>query len=166
MSVQPKRTIEVKYDPSRHPSPPENELEALSWAALDTAWNLLREYSVRSILASMRHVATEQGLRWPETDEQMFAEAVATGDPDAPKDHLDLAPDCPGAALMLSQVFQHLVQEAGEDANQGIAAHEQGIREIAEMTDNGDVHALLKDLAESGVEVRVVNPDDLPGQEG
>ena len=114
------RTIEVKLDPSIHGRAPEGAQEEISWAALDTAWNLLRETAVQLTLQSMREQAAEQGIDFPATDDELFQEARDSGDPDAPTTYLDLAPENEMAAMGLHSVLQVLVQDAFKDAQNGL----------------------------------------------
>lgn len=108
--------IAVQVDPSLHGRAPEPGVEAISWAALDTAWNLLRESAVRVTLQSLRNQAAEQGVPFPATDEALFQEARDSGDPDAPRNHLDLGPDSREAAAGLEAVFRELATQAMVDA--------------------------------------------------
>jgi hypothetical protein len=114
------RTIEVKVDETLHNRAPKPGTEEITWAALDTAWNLLRDAAVRLVLQDMREQAAEQGIDFPATDEELFQEARDSGDPDAPTSHLDLAPENELAAMGLHSVLQLLAQDAAKDASQGL----------------------------------------------
>ncbi len=112
------RTVTVEFDAAMHPNTDFDSLDEqskLAFAVLDTTYKLLREYSVRVTMASIREVAAEQGQTL-EPDEVLFAQAKATGDPEAPTSYMDLAPDVDLAALGLHGAFQLLVQTASEDA--------------------------------------------------
>lgn len=113
-------TIEVKLDPSIHLRSPEGEFEEVSWAALDTAWNLLRETAVKLTLISLREQAAEQGVPFPATDEELFREAKEAEGDDAPDGYRDLAPDNELAAAGLHAVLQVLLKDTWVEAQQAI----------------------------------------------
>lgn len=70
--------VEVAIDPEMHPgATPDSEEQALVWAALDTTWKLLSEYSVRITLARIRAAAKEIGREVP-PDEELFSQAGAS----------------------------------------------------------------------------------------
>ena len=119
------RTIEVKVDEKLHSRNPEPGTEEISWSALDTAWNLLRETAVRLVLHDLRTQATEQGLDFPATDEELFQAARDSGDPDAPTSYLDLAPDTEIAAMGLHSALQVLAQEASRECGQALRDAEE-----------------------------------------
>lgn len=118
-------TFEVKVDPSLHTREPENEVERLNWAVLDTTWNLLREYAVRITLAEIR----EQYPDLP-SDEKLFEEAKQTaeesGDPEVPTSYADLAPVNKLAAAGLAGAFQVLQDDAFRDAAAGLFGQDVG----------------------------------------
>lgn len=102
--------VAVEVDPTIHRRlPAENERE--SWAALDTAWNLLREVAVKLVIMSMREQAAEQGVPFPATDLEMFEEGVADDPENAPRTYSDLAAESPLAATGLHAVLSTLVDE-------------------------------------------------------
>lgn len=112
-----KRTITVEVDLPMHQRPPQNEYEELSWAALDTAWNLLREYAVRGVLLQLREEAAEQGIAFP-SDEQLFEQEP--DNPDFPRSYLDLAASPDSAGRALDAAFQLLVAETFAEATEGL----------------------------------------------
>jgi hypothetical protein len=148
----PKRTVEVKINKEIHKREPENAQEALAWAVLDTTFDLLREYAVRSVLQTARESARAAGEEFPDDDEQIFADSQAEHGDIAPKNHLDLAPMCRTAALSLAAAYQHLEDEVMEEA--GAAGQEQAARdELSQLgllrEDGGlDIDAALKLIAE------------------
>jgi len=83
--------VHVGVDPSRHNEEPESEVQRLTWAALDTAWNLLRETAVRLALLELREQLTAQGFTDMPTDEDLFEQAREEGE--GATSYLDLAPD-------------------------------------------------------------------------
>lgn len=113
------RTVEVKIDETVHERAPRDETEALIWATLDTAYNLLRETAVRLTLIEIREQGAEQGVA-VESDEELFRECRESGDPEAPTSYMDLAPDNELAARGLYAAFGLLVDQAYEDARQGL----------------------------------------------
>lgn len=110
--------VPVEVDTERHTREPQDEGERISWAALDTTWNILREYAVRSVLQDIRDQAAEQGIELP-TDEQLFEEGRKSGNPDAPTSYLDLAPNTRAAAEHLATAFGLLFDETMQDAGGG-----------------------------------------------
>lgn len=112
------RTVTVEFDPAMHPNTDFDSLDEpskLAFAVLDTSYKLLREYSVRVTLASIREQAAEQGQTL-EPDEELFRQAKEGGDPEAPTSHMDLAPNVDLAALRLHGAFTLLVDTATADA--------------------------------------------------
>lgn len=127
------RTIPVEFDQSMHPDTDYDKLDEpskLAFAALDTAYKLLREYAVRVVLTSIREEVKEQGGELP-SDEEMFRLAKESGVEDAPTSYMDLAPDVEIAALGLHSVFHVLVEVATVEAEEGLglAERELGIGE-------------------------------------
>lgn len=111
------RTITVAVDPTLHSREPATESERATWEILDTAWNLLREGSVRVTLAEIREQLAEKGETFP-SDEELFAENP--GDPDHPRSYLDLAPTNELAAMGMAGAFQLLSDQAFLDASEGM----------------------------------------------
>jgi hypothetical protein len=147
----PKRTVEVKINPELHSRAPEDQQEALTWAVLDTVWDLLREYAVRTTLQKAREAAREAGAEFPDDDEQVFLDAQAEHGDDAPKNHLDLAPDCQTAAMALAAAFQHLEYETLNEAQEAGAQQEaaDALKQLGLLGETGlDLDAALKVLAQ------------------
>lgn len=111
-----KDAVVVEVDPEMHRRQPENVQETIAWAVLDTAYGLLRDGAVRINLQSFREQATENGIDFPATDEELFARFAKLGDPEAPKSYRDLAPDDSIAAYALHDAFMLLVRLAFEEA--------------------------------------------------
>jgi hypothetical protein len=110
--------VAVEFDQSMHPDTDFDSLDAqskIAFAALDTAYKLLRESAVRVTLQAVREAAAEQGQTL-EADEELFRQATESGDPDAPTGYADLAPDVPLAALGLHGAFGLLVDAATAEA--------------------------------------------------
>ena len=114
------RTIEVKVDLENHNRAPAPGMEELTWKYLDTAWNLLRDAAVELTLQSMREQAAEQGIDFPSTDEELFQRAKDSGDPGAPTSYRQLAPSSEIAAQGLHAILQVLVNQSGQDAQEGL----------------------------------------------
>ena len=110
------RTVTVALDPKLHDREPSTEAERITWETLDTAWNLLREASVRVTLAEIRSQLTERGEDFP-SDEELFKEARESG---APASYLDLAPGNELAAMGLAGAFELLSEQAWADACTGL----------------------------------------------
>jgi hypothetical protein len=123
------RTVEVKLDPEMHPEAvADTEVKRLTWEVLDTVWKLLQEYSVRVTLAEIRSQLTESGdVDVLPSDEELFAGARESGDPDAPLGYMDLAPSNEVAGRALQMAFDALVADAFLDAatGMGFAVEEQ-----------------------------------------
>lgn len=129
------RTFTLAIDPALHDGrEPESEVQRITWETLDTVWNVLRESAVRLTLVEIRAQLKEQGFEQMPSDEAMFEAAKASGDPDAPKSYLDLAPqrgDGPAVELAgqgLLGAFQLLADQAMVDASEGLgfAMEERG----------------------------------------
>lgn len=129
--------VEVKIDPARHDAQPENEIERLQWEVLDTVYGLLGEYAVRVTLQALRDAAAEQGIPFLATDKEIFDHPDNVADPDAPKSYRDLAPDNELAALGLAGAFNVLVDQAYEEAREGIEVGNRFQAEIDRMTGEG-----------------------------
>ena len=114
------RKIEVQVNESMHNRKPQTRTEEISWAALDTAYGLLRDTAVELTFQVMREQAATQGLEFPMTDEDLFAKAAASGDPEAPKNYADLAPDDERAAYSLHSALHILAEQALYDAQAGL----------------------------------------------
>lgn len=115
-------TFKVEFDQSLHPSVKPGDLDEpslLAFAALDTAYNLLRDYAVRVTLATIRIEAAEQGQTLP-SDEEMFRLAKESGVEGAPTSYRDLAPLVSQAAMALHEAFEYLVVTATEEAVEGM----------------------------------------------
>lgn len=105
-----KRTFTVEINQKMHPGGvPEDEAQRIIWETLDTAWMVLAEQAVRLALHRMREVFTEAGDEFP-SDEQIFADAQASGDPDAPAGYADLAVADQTAAAALEAAFHQLAE--------------------------------------------------------
>lgn len=113
-----KDAVVVELDPKYHPHDPEDATEALVWAALDTAWNILGEAAVKSILLQIREQSAELGFEMP-PDDEIFRLASEDGDPDAPTCYRDLIPESVVAANLIGRAFQILVDLAGNGAAEG-----------------------------------------------
>lgn len=118
-------TITVAVDPKLHTREPGSESERLTWAALDTAWNLLREYAVRVTIQDIREANPDSGF--PATDQELFDSAHPLG---GPANHLELAPE-PGdsprvdlAAMGLAGAFEMIQDQARADAALGLGLRE------------------------------------------
>jgi hypothetical protein len=122
------RTVEVKLDPEAHPdATPEDEVQRLTWEVLDTVWALLREYSVRVTLAEIRtQLEASDAFEALTSDEELFAAAKESGDPDACTGYMDLAPSPELAGQGLQSVFDTLVAEAFVDAAAGVVLAIEG----------------------------------------
>lgn len=117
-------TVKVEFDPSLHPSVNFDELDAeskIAFAALDTAYNLLRESAVRVVLMSIRTEAAKQGTPITVTDEELFKLAEESGVEGVPTSYRDLAPNVELAALSLHSAFELLVEAAAVEAEEGLA---------------------------------------------
>lgn len=121
------RTFTLAIDPELHDGrEPESEVQRITWEALDTAWKILREASVRVTLVDIRAQLKEQGFTEMPSDEEMFKAGRESGDPDAPTSYLDLAPrrgDGPAVELAghsLLGVLQLLTDQAMLDASTGL----------------------------------------------
>lgn len=115
-------TVKVEFDQSLHPSVKPEELDEatrLAFVALDTAYNLLREYAVRVTLSAIREEAAEQGVTIP-SDEELFQQARESGIEGVPTSYLDLAPVDTMAAMALNQAFELLATTAAEEAVEGM----------------------------------------------
>ena len=115
-----KRTIPVEVVASMHKRPPQDEYERLSWAALDTAWNLLRETAIRLVLADVREQIAAHGGTFP-SDEELFAREA--DNPDFPHSYLDMAPSPEDAGRALDTAFRILLVTSFDNA---VAAVESG----------------------------------------
>jgi hypothetical protein len=123
--------IEVKTDTDNVAN---DELERLAYSALDTAWNLLNEYAVRVTLQELREEAEEAGFTDYPSDEQLFADALASLDPEAPTSYRDLYPGNLDDRLALSGLFASLLIAAGEAvrlAAEDIEREEDLVEELA-----------------------------------
>lgn len=113
-------TVDIKIDPALHPADekPDGPGDEMVWAYLDTAYNLLREASVRSTIQAAREAAEGFGITDFPTDEELFA------DPDliveGVRGYLDLAPDHPVAASGLLGAFSALEKLAADTALRGL----------------------------------------------
>lgn len=118
-------TITVAVDPKLHIREPGSESERLVWAALDTAWNLLREYAVRVTIQDIREANPDSGF--PATDQELFDSAHPLG---GPANHLELAPelgDSPQvnlAVMGLAEAFDAVCSQARSDAALGLGLRE------------------------------------------
>ncbi len=111
-------TVKVEIDEARHKTQPQDEVERIVWAYIDTAYNLMRVAAVRANLTELRIRLAEQGLTVP-SDEEMFADLKASGDPEAPTTYLDLGPSRRDAALLLATAFEILADTAFEEMGEG-----------------------------------------------
>jgi hypothetical protein len=109
------RFIEIKTDAAHSY---DNELERLAFSAMDTVWHILNEYAVRVTLQELREAAEESGVTDFPSDDQLFADAIASGEEDAPKSYVDLYPGNLHDRLALSGLFAGLLIAAGEAAGQ------------------------------------------------
>lgn len=115
-------TIPVEFDESMHPTISLDGLDEqtkLSFAALDTAYKLLREYAVRVTLVSVRETLGEAGVTVP-SDDELFRQSRESGVEGAPASYMDLAPDLRGAALALHDAFTLLVDASIEEAAEAL----------------------------------------------
>lgn len=109
------KIVEVKIDEKVHPNPPQDEASQLVWAALDTAYNLLRETAAEVTFMEVRKQAKEQGFEYPD-EAVMFAQAAERGI----RGWYDLAPDHPLAIEGIKSVFDVLAMVAMQEAEEGI----------------------------------------------
>lgn len=118
------RVIPVEIDASMHEGQPEDAQAAVVWAALDTAYNLLRDTAVEVVLMDIRKQAAEQGHNVPE-DVLLFMNS-GLGESGI-KGYRDLAPDHPLAAEGIMRVFEVLHKVCSQEAQAGInQAKEEG----------------------------------------
>lgn len=108
-------SIEVKTDTD---NVADTELERLAYSALDTAWNLLNEYAVRVTLQELREESVKAGVTDFPSDAKLFADAIESGDPDAPTSYRDLYPGNLDDRLALSGLFASLLIAAAEAVGQ------------------------------------------------
>lgn len=102
------RLIEVRINPKLHPGQtPEDELQRLVWEALDTAWGLLSEYATRMAIVHIREGLKEQGIGFL-TDEELFAGAAESDNPDVPKSYADMIIGDPLAGEALEAAFERM----------------------------------------------------------
>jgi len=123
--------VHVGIDPELHQREPESEAQRITWAALDTAWNLLRETAVRLALLELREQLTAQGFTDMPTDEDLFELAREEGE--GATSYLDLAPQLGDDELVdiagegPYQVLEVLHEVAFAQASEGLGlALEEG----------------------------------------
>lgn len=121
------RTITVAIDPELHGGKePESDKQRALWETLDTVWNLMREGSVRVVLADVREQLLKQGFTGMPSDEAVFEQAKASGDPEAPKSYIDLAPNRGDSPLVdmagrgLYGAFSLLAEQVMADASEAL----------------------------------------------
>lgn len=112
-----KHTVTVEVDLPIHKRPPQDGYEKIAWAALDTAWNLLREYAVRAVLAEMRELAEEDGIPFPSDEELLSREG-------GPRTYLDMAVNPEDAGQALDAAFRILIAETVFALTEGIGGGE------------------------------------------
>lgn len=114
-------TIKVEIDQKLHgDEQPDDGTEAYVWAAMDTAWNLLRETAVRRVMDDFRAGATQATGRVIPSDEVIFQKMSDAHD-GAPMGYRDLAPEgCPPLKQAFATVFTHLMEEAIEDLEEAL----------------------------------------------
>lgn len=114
-------TIKVEIDQDLHgEQQPESPTEAYVWAAMDTAWNLLRETAIRRVLDNLRTSAAEASGRVIPSNEVIFQKMSDAND-GARIGYRDLAPEgCPPLKHAFATVFAHLMDEAAEDMGGGL----------------------------------------------
>lgn len=110
--------VVVELDPKLHGTPPDDEGTRLSWAVLDTVYNLLGEYAVRVVLADIRTAMKAAGVEIS-PDEEIFRRA-READPGDPIGYAELAPRDPDAAARLAEAFGILKGRAKASAAEGI----------------------------------------------
>ncbi len=114
-----KDAVTVAVDPSIHTRTPDAGGQAIVWAYLDTAYNLLREAAVRLTIQDMRDSAAELGLPFPATDDEVFKSMAVQGekfDIEPPKTYLDLATHSDEVVTALDLSFKVLVQQVRDEA--------------------------------------------------
>lgn len=112
--------VEIRLDPALHIASPEGVIDGMSWAAMDTAWNLLRDTAVRVAIQVIRESSAEAGLPFPTTDQELFDQVEQAGIPGAPKSHRELAPWNEKAMTAFALVYQNLLKQAIEEASDGL----------------------------------------------
>lgn len=131
---RPIASVPVSIDTDIHSREPESEIERITWETLDTAWKALREGAVRITIQAMRDSYAEAGVDFPATDEELFEKGKESGDPAAPDTYLDLAPESPLAATMLSSAFTLLEDQALSEAQEGIDMSQGFAAELDKLT--------------------------------
>lgn len=117
-----KQTVTVEFDPELHTKVKFEDLDEptrIAFAAMDTAYNVLRDAAVRVTLASLRTAQQEAGEDFP-LDEELFQQAKESGIEGAPTSYRDLAPQSLEAAMNLDAAFSVLVEMATSDAVAGL----------------------------------------------
>lgn len=102
------RTVKVEMDPDAPPVPPSI---AGVRAAMDTAWRLLREAAVESVVVGLRESIAERAPgRTPPSDEVILHKvSQVVGHPVS---YRELAPKgCPEAQETFADLFVHLAEE-------------------------------------------------------
>ena len=112
--------VEVQVDEEMHQVAPQGPMEQMSWAALDTAWHLLRDTAARVALQNLRESAAEAGISFPSTDEEMFQGARESGIVGMPTGYRDLAPWDDEAMAALATLYQSLVNLAIDESLDGL----------------------------------------------
>lgn len=87
----PELTFRLEMGEDSKNREPDTLSTALSWAALDTAWNLLREMAVRVVFTQIREAAERKGVEWPATDQEVLERIKVAHDLDKVPSYLDLA---------------------------------------------------------------------------
>ena len=109
----------IEIDPELHKGKaPEDEVTRITWETLDTAWNVLRDGAVRTVLQTLREDVAGPGF--PATDEELFKLLGERLGDDAPKSYRDLAPRSKDAAALLAATFGLLEDQALSDAIAGL----------------------------------------------
>lgn len=129
----PDVTVKLELAEDSKNREPETLSTVLAWAALDTAWNLLREMAVRQALAQVREAAGRKGVEWPATDEEVFEQikvahgteklpsylGLAPGDPDRLEEQRPEIQMAAGAFQQVLMILNHETQHILDDLYDG-----------------------------------------------
>jgi hypothetical protein len=116
------RTVNVEVEAGTRTREPENDIEREAWAAVDSAWSLLRESAVRSVMLAYKEAAALNGDPNFSDPDRWLADAQAGGSD--VESLAELAPDHTESPLLhagLAAVFAGLVREVQSYAAEGFA---------------------------------------------
>lgn len=128
-----KHDIRIEIDETVHPDPPEDEVERITWAHLDTALNVMRAGVARLVLLSARESAKAAGEEFPGEEELLKA---ITEEGERPARIHDLGISCESVAIALMSTWEHMLNETFETAQFG--AQVAGGVAAAEYHANGE----------------------------